>query len=193
MLNRFSSTLKLAIVIAVFVLPLLAFGQGGYDSPIQAKTIDQILDVIIKFAVGIITPLSALAVMIAAFLYITAGGSEERVKQGHKALTYGVIGIAIVLSAQFLKDVVIGIAGGATRAENLARFLENVVRAFGAILMGVSVLAVFYSAFLFLTGGGSEEKVETAKRTLTYAIVGVAVALLAFAIPKLVANIIGTP
>ena len=98
-----------------------------------------------------------------------------------------------MLSAQFLKDVVIGIAGGATRAENLARFLENVVRAFGAILMGISVLAVFYSAFLFLTGGGSQEKVETARRVLTYAIVGVAVALLAFAIPALVKLIISVP
>ena len=193
MLKRLSYTFKVAAVVVVFALPLLVLGQGGYDSPIQAKTIDQILDVIIKFAVGIITPLSALAVMVAAFLYITAGGSEERVKQGHKALTYGVIGIAIVLSAQFLKDVVIGIAGGATRAENLARFLENVVRAFGAILMGISVLAVFYSAFLFLTGGGSQEKVETARRVLTYALVGVAVALLAFAIPALVKLIISVP
>lgn len=184
-----------ALFLILTALPLAAFGQSELllNPPIQAKTIDQIVSILITFAEAVITPLSALAVMIAAFLYITAGGSEERVTKGHRALTYGVVGIAIVLSARFLKDVVIGVAGGATRAENFAIFLQGVVQAFGTVLMGISVLAVLFAAFLFITGGGNPDKVTAARRTLTFALVGVAVALLAFAVPALVSNVIGKP
>ncbi|MFB6212566.1 MAG: pilin [Candidatus Magasanikbacteria bacterium] len=50
--------------------------------------------------------------------------------------------------------------------------------------------AFLYSAFLYLTAAGDEEQVEDAKNALIYGIVGVAVALLAFAIDGFVDNLL---
>jgi len=49
------------------------------------------------------------------------------------------------------------------------------------IIVGVfAVLAILYAAFLYMTAGGSEEKVGTAKKAFIYGLVGVGVALLAY-------------
>ncbi|OHA00630.1 MAG: hypothetical protein A3C11_01875 [Candidatus Sungbacteria bacterium RIFCSPHIGHO2_02_FULL_49_12] len=179
--------------ILVFFLPLWVVAQGSYDPPISANTILDVVKVLVKFATDIIIPLSALFIIVAAFLYMTSGGSEQRVSQAHRALTYGVVGLVIVTSAQFLIDFALGIGSGASQASTFAEFLYTLVNAFGTILMAVSVLMVLYSAFLFMTGGGDEKKITLAKRALTFALVGVAVALLAFAIPALVKSILPLP
>jgi len=56
----------------------------------------------------------------------------------------------------------------------------------GGIILGIAVIMIIYAAFTFLTAGGSEEKLTTARNTLIYALVGVIVALLAFALPAVV-------
>lgn len=182
-------------VILVSCLPLVAAAadDATYDNPISANTILDVVTTLVKFATDIIIPLSALAIIVAAFFYMTSGGSPERVSQGHRALTYGIVGLVIVTSAQFLIDFALGIGSGASQAATFADFLYSLVQSFGTILMAVSVLMVLYSAFLFMTGGDDEKKITLAKQALTFALVGVAVALLAFAIPSLIKSILPVP
>ncbi len=52
----------------------------------------------------------------------------------------------------------------------------------------LAVVFVIVAAFKYLTAGGDAEKVGTANHMLIYAVVAVAVALLARAIPVIVAN-----
>ncbi len=46
------------------------------------------------------------------------------------------------------------------------------------IILALAVIFILYAAFLYLTSGGDEEKVGTAKKYLVYAIIAVAVAVL---------------
>ncbi len=59
------------------------------------------------------------------------------------------------------------------------------------ILIGICSIMVLYAAFIYMTSGGESEKVDKARRTITYAAVAVTVALLAKAFPTVVASIIG--
>ena len=45
-----------------------------------------------------------------------------------------------------------------------------------------------YAAFLFLTAGGSPEKLKKAKDMLIYTIVAISVAIIAFGLPRIVGN-----
>lgn len=58
------------------------------------------------------------------------------------------------------------------------------------ILTGVAAIAAFIfiiiGGFKFLTSGGDEKKIASASGTLTYAIIGLAVTILAFVIVRLV-------
>jgi len=56
----------------------------------------------------------------------------------------------------------------------------------------VSVIMVLYAAFMYVTAGDDTEKTSTARRTLTYAAVGIAVALISTALPDIVGSIFPT-
>jgi len=59
------------------------------------------------------------------------------------------------------------------------------------ILVAVSILYIVYAAFLYATGGDDAEKISSARKTITWAAVGIAVALLAMSVPTLVQTITG--
>ena len=64
--------------------------------------------------------------------------------------------------------------------------LSNLAATFAAFIGGIAVIMILYGAFQFLTAGGDAEKVKGARGTVTYAIIGVAIALLAFNLPAIV-------
>jgi len=55
----------------------------------------------------------------------------------------------------------------------------------------VAVIFIILAAFGYLTSGGDPEKVGSAKNKIVYAIVAIIVAALAFAVPRLIFNILG--
>lgn len=58
-------------------------------------------------------------------------------------------------------------------------------------LVAAAVIFIIYAAFKYLTAAGDAEKVKAAGSTLLYAAVAVGVALLARAIPLIVASFLG--
>lgn len=61
---------------------------------------------------------------------------------------------------------------------------------YGAILL--TVVYVLLAAFGYVTSAGDVEKVGKAKKQIIYAAVGVAIAMVAFGLPYIVANLIGS-
>ena len=64
--------------------------------------IKKITEIIRTFAI----PLGTVMIIIGGIQYMTAGGNEERANKAKKTLLYTVIGIAIVLAADFLVGIV---------------------------------------------------------------------------------------
>lgn len=64
------------------------------------------------------------------------------------------------------------------------RILEGVIR------LGIPVvaLAVIYSGFLFVSAQGNPEKISTAKKSLTYTLIGAGILLGAWAIAQLISE-----
>jgi len=52
----------------------------------------------------------------------------------------------------------------------------------------IAVIIVIWAAFLFMTSGGSAEKVTTARKTLLYAIIGLTILLLAKGVTSIIRN-----
>ena len=91
------------LVIALLIIPLIVLGAAEPFTRAVGEVADVIQDVAI--VAGII------AIAIAAIMFITAGGDEQRVGTAKQALIYGIIGIAI--------------AGGAAAISNWAEKLIN--------------------------------------------------------------------
>lgn len=70
--------------------------------------------------------------------------------------------------------------------------IQTIGNWFGTLVFIIAVIAILYSAFLFLTAGGNEESLTTAKKVLIYGIIGIAVALLAVNAIKIIQATIGS-
>ena len=65
-------------------------------------------------------------------------------------------------------------SGGNSLIDFINTVISNIVLPIGAV---VSVFFLIYSGFLFVTAQGSEDKLKTAKTTLLYTIIGIAILL----------------
>lgn len=76
--------------------------------------------------------------------------------------------------------------GKLTDIKNVAGKIDYIAGIIFGILISLSIVLVLYAAFLYVTDGGSGERVKQAHQVLTYAVVGIIVALLAKGLPAFV-------
>lgn len=75
---------------------------------------------------------------------------------------------------------------------NLGDLIKNIARAVGAILLSLGTLFIFISGFLFMTSAGNPNKLETAKKALLYAAIGMIVGGLAEVIAAIAQSVVPT-
>lgn len=96
----------LSILFSLFLFPLAAFAQRSIQNPIAAQSFTELLNSILDYAVLIVGPLAVLAILWAGFLFMTSGGDVEKVKRAKQALTWAVVGLAIVLTARGITYII---------------------------------------------------------------------------------------
>ncbi len=80
---------------------------------------------------------------------------------------------------------------GVATLDCLKYAFSNVVDWAIALAGLTAVFFIIFAGFKFLTSGGDPKQVEGARKTLTYAIAGLIIVFLAFAIIKLIGTITG--
>jgi len=75
---------------------------------------------------------------------------------------------------------------------DIQNLLCNFVSWFIWVVILVSVIMIVYAAFEYATAGDDTEKVATGRKTITYAAVGVVVALCAAGLPYVVESLFGS-
>jgi len=101
---------SVAFPLVVSAAPLNASDLGiQYASATGLGTTDvrTVIARIIRVALGLIGIIAVAGIVVGGFMYMTAGGNEEKTSNGTKAVAAGVIGLAIVLSAYAIANFVI--------------------------------------------------------------------------------------
>ena len=74
----------------------------------------------------------------------------------------------------------------------IPQVLDRIIN-FMIILAGpIAVLMLVYAGYLFVVGGGSEEKVKTAKRIILGVVIGISILVLSKALVYVTCNVLGT-
>lgn len=73
----------------------------------------------------------------------------------------------------------------------IVHIISSLARVWAYLVFVIAIAAVLYAAFLFLTSAGNEQKVTTARNTLIWALVGIAVALFSNYVIEFVQGIVG--
>ena len=74
---------------------------------------------------------------------------------------------------------------------NITGLIAKVMGTLYFIIPPIAVLMVIIGAFQILTAGGAEDKYKTGKRTITYAVIGIAIFLLADLLIGLITELLG--
>lgn len=108
----------LIIVNFVFVNQfLLASQQTGGEiisipNPVGAEDFTTLIDNIVDFLFIVLAPIATIVVLYAGVLFMTAGGSTERIQKAKQTLTWAVIGIAILIVSKSITYVIADFLGG---------------------------------------------------------------------------------
>lgn len=104
----FSAVIAFVVVTAAILLPVATFAQGANDfglSETQGQTVLQTQSLpvtvarIIQAALGLLGVVAVVIVLYGGFVYMTAGGNDEKVMQARKILVNGGVGLILILSS----------------------------------------------------------------------------------------------
>ncbi len=79
---------------------------GGLCNPLKYNSILDLAGALIAVAIKVLLPVAVLFLVYAGFLYATAGGSEDKIKTAKNIFLYTVLGIALLLGARILGDII---------------------------------------------------------------------------------------
>lgn len=90
------------------------------DKDIQGWFQSSFLSKIITTLIGWTAALAVVMILIGAYQHLTAAGNEERVKQGNKTITFGLVGVVLALLAFAIVQILINFDFGGAKADLLA-------------------------------------------------------------------------
>ena len=139
-------------------------------------------------------------VIYGGYLYISSTGDPSKVSAAKKTLAHAFIGLAIVLLANvILNSIRVALLGAngsfATNCAtdeciNPSDMVKNIIQWVIGIAGVVSAIFVVYGGIAYATSSGDPSKIQKAKSTIIYALIGLAVVALAEIITAFVSNMI---
>ncbi len=72
-------------------------GPTSIQNPISATSFDQLAEAIIDWVAAIGISISVVVIIYAGFLFMTAGGVEDKITRARKTLIWALVGLAILI------------------------------------------------------------------------------------------------
>lgn len=86
--------------ILYFLLLPFSIKAITFGSPFKLPTFEELINTIISFISWVAIAIVPLAIIVAAFYFLTSGGDPERVRTAKRIIFYTIIGLIIVLLAR---------------------------------------------------------------------------------------------
>ena len=104
-------TKRLKFYIIALFLPLILKAEE-IPSPIKAKTFAELIEDITVIILDVGIPLAAIMLIYSGFLFVTAGGNEEKLKKAKQNFYWAIIGAAVIIGARVIAKAVVDFAQG---------------------------------------------------------------------------------
>jgi uncharacterized membrane protein YdcZ (DUF606 family) len=97
------------IYLSLFVFLILTNPVGAVvriENPIQAESFSQLLNKILEILIKLGTPFIVMGIIFTGFMFVKARGKPEELTTAKTALTWTLIGGAILLGAQAISTII---------------------------------------------------------------------------------------
>lgn len=82
--------------------------SGGLQNPLKTDDIPTLIGGFIKGALGVVGSIALVIFIYGGFMYLTAGGSSERVSKGKQTLVWASIGLVVIFTSYALLNFIFG-------------------------------------------------------------------------------------
>jgi hypothetical protein len=171
-----------------------ANSQGGVSMPnfLGVTTVGGLVTKIVDFLMLLVIPLAGLMIVWAGFQFVTAQGSEDKLKTAKKNLAWTVIGVAVVFASRAIIGYVQEVLGGNTGQDSaLMTLFRTVVNQIIVLLFALVTVYFFWGVVQFVKGSGSGDTkaLEAGKQHMIWGIIGMAVMLGAWGIVQAIQGV----
>lgn len=110
----------IVMVVAFLAIPMLTMAASNLTGLDEANPglgtadVRDIIDTIISVILGFLGLIAVILILIGGFMWMTAGGNDDKITTGRKYIINGVIGLIIILAAYAIASFVITNIGTAT-------------------------------------------------------------------------------
>lgn len=163
-----------------------------FDNPLKFNSIEEVLTSVMNNLKGIIATIAIIFIILGGALYMLSAGDEKMITRAKACWTAAVIGFAIAIAAPtFLREIKL-ILGGSDTGEGLRLIdiAKNILNLLLSIIGIIAIISLVVGGGMYLTAYGDEKKLETAKKIVTYAVIGITVALGSLVIVTQVSDVI---
>ena len=155
----------------------------------EVSTFGEFISLIWSYGSQVIIALAVFFIVLGAFFYVASAGSDERISQGKQMIFGSLIAILIVIFSGVLIRTLHKPAEGTTGyLTDVPNVISNATNILIGIIGAFTVLMFVYAGFMYITARGDVGKVNKAHAAFRYAIYGLMIGLLAFAIVNTVIN-----
>ena len=175
--------------------PVISGTTLNFPNPLKFDDLPTFVSSILTALQKLIATLAIIFIIIGAFLYITSAGDSGRVEAGKKCILGALIGLALGIAApMFFKEIATLL--GWTPAglpvtgspKSLLEMAMGVVNFLLSVIGVIALIMLIIGSFMYLTAAGDESRIDTGKSIVKYSVIGIAVALSALVLVRLVAG-----
>ena len=163
---------------------------GAFDSPDINIDADKVILSMFQWFIGIAGIVSAVFVVLGAFGYITSSGDAGKLQKAKNTIVYALIGLVAVALSFAISNFFVNVVNEASSENDISDAIGNIIKSFIAIGGVVALGFIVFGGFQYMTSNGDAGKVQKAKTTILYAVIGLVVAALAFTIVNFTIDII---
>lgn len=170
-------------------------GGGGqsvsFDNPIEPNSIEGVLVNIMSYLRGIAGTIAVIFIIIGGIMYMLSGGSKEMAERAKRTLIFAIAGLAIVLAAPLFYQEIKAVLSGNNPGSALQQLLLNILRLLLSIVGFLAIITMIVGGIWMLTAAGDEDRYILGKKTATYSILGLVIAVASLIIAQQVMSLIG--
>jgi hypothetical protein len=188
----------------VFLCSLLFFAKFAYaddipfNNPLGFDNVSGFLNAFLNSMRGVIAVIAIIFIVLGGIMYMLSAGSEKMITRAKMCWTGAVIGLAIVLAApsflleimHILKVTTITDPSIPATTLTLAEIARNILDLLLSVFGIIAILSLVVGGGMYLTAYGDEKRIDTGKKIVTYAIIGIVLALSAIVIVDQISGLI---
>ncbi len=174
----------IGIAMAGLASAIVTFARESITGPtdIQGLVI-KIINQILIFVIG----LAVLFIIVGGYQYITSTGNPDQIQKAKSTITAAISGLIIAI----LSRAIATFAYSQVSGQPLTGLLKQLIDTALGVISTIAVLFLIIGGYQYMTSAGNPDQIQKAKNTILYSVIGLAVAILSFAIVRFVAGALG--